>query len=164
MRDISLTECAALARTFGRLATALDLPVYLYEQALHPGRVNLADVRNIGYEALKSVIGTRERAPDFGPARLTSAGAVAVGARGPLIAFNAYLDTDDVTVAQAIALAICASGGGLPYLKALGLLVGARAQVSMNGHRLSPNVAVRHRGSAAHRSRETRCKPSPTPS
>lgn len=134
LRDISLTECATLARTFGRrLATALDLPVYLYEAAaLHPGRVNLADVRNIGYEALKSVIGTRERAPDFGPARLTSAGAVAVGARGPLIAFNAYLNTDDVTVAQAIALAIRASGGGLPYLKALGLLVGGRAQVSMN--------------------------------
>lgn len=134
LRDISLAECAALARAFGRrLAQALDIPVYLYEAAaLRPDRVNLANVRNLGYEALQSAIHTPERAPDFGPARLTSAGAVAVGARGLLIAFNAYLDTDDVAIADAIAQSIRASGGGLPYLKALGLLVGGQAQVSMN--------------------------------
>lgn len=134
LRDISLTDCAAIARDFGRrLAQAIDIPVYLYEAAaLRPQRVNLADVRNIGYEALKAVIDTPERAPDFGPARLTPAGAAAVGARGPLIAFNAYLDTTDVTIAQTIAEAIRASGGGLSNLKALGLLVGGRAQVSMN--------------------------------
>ncbi len=134
LRDCSLHECAALARTFGRrLADELDLPVYLYEAAaLRPERVNLADVRRGGYELLKTAITTPERQPDFGPARIGRAGATAVGARDPLIAFNAYLNTDDVTVAQAIALAIRASGGGLPYLKALGLLVDGRAQVSMN--------------------------------
>ena len=134
LRDISLEECAELARSFGaRVGTELGIPVYLYEAAaLRPERVNLADVRRGGYELLKSEIMTPERAPDFGPARLGSAGAVAVGARAPLIAFNAFLDTDDVAVAQAIALAIRESGGGLPYLKALGLLVGGQAQVSMN--------------------------------
>jgi glutamate formiminotransferase len=134
LRDITLKECGALARDFGRrLAETLGIPVYLYEAAaLRPERVNLADVRNIGYEALITAITTPERTPDFGPARLTPAGAVAVGARGPLVAFNAYLDTADVTIAQAIAQSIRTSGGGLPYLKALGLLVGGRAQVSMN--------------------------------
>ncbi len=134
LRDSSLRECATLARGFGRrLADELDLPVYLYEAAaLRPERVNLADVRRGGYELLKTAITSPERQPDFGPARIGRAGATAVGARDPLIAFNAYLNTDDVTVAQAIALAIRASGGGLPYLKALGLLVDGRAQVSMN--------------------------------
>ncbi len=134
LRDLSLHDCAQLARGFGqRLADELDIPVYLYEAAaLRPQRVNLADVRRGGYELLKSEIGTPERQPDFGVARITSAGATAVGARDPLIAFNAYLSSTDVTIAQAIALAIRSSGGGLPYLQALGLLVDGRAQVSMN--------------------------------
>ncbi len=134
LRDISLVECAALARTFGqRVGDELGIPVYLYEAAAaRPERVNLADVRRGGYELLKTTIHTPERAPDFGPARLTPAGAVAVGARDPLIAFNAFLDTDDVSIAQAIAEAIRELGGGLPKLKALGLLVKGRAQVSMN--------------------------------
>ncbi len=134
LREISLAACARLARDFGRrVGDELGIPVYLYEAAaLRPDRVNLADVRRGGYEALQTEISTPARAPDFGPARLGAAGAVAVGARGPLIAFNAYLDTDDVNIAQAIALAIRASGGGLPNLKALGLRVGGRAQVSMN--------------------------------
>jgi glutamate formiminotransferase len=89
-------------------------------------------VRRGGYELLKSEIGTPERQPDFGPAHVGAAGAVAVGARAPLIAFNAYLDSADVNVAQAIAGAIRESGGGLPYLKALGLLVSGQAQVSIN--------------------------------
>lgn len=149
LRDISLPECAALARTFGRrMAETLDLPVYLYEAAaLRPERVNLADVRRGGFKLLKTEILTPERRPDFGPARIGAAGATAVGARAPLIAFNAYLDTDDVAVAQAIAVAIRASGGGLPYLKALGLLVGGRAQVSMNviDFRLTPLAAIMER-------------------
>lgn len=134
LRDISLAACAGIARSFGRrVGEELKIPVYLYEAAaLRPERVNLADVRRGGYELLKSTIGTPERQPDFGRARIGRAGAVAVGARGPLIAFNAYLNTDDVRIAEQIALAIRESGGGLPNLKALGLLVDGRAQVSMN--------------------------------
>ena len=134
LRDISLAACADLARAFGqRVGDELGIPVYLYEAAAtRPERVNLADVRRGGYELLRTAITTPERAPDFGPAHIGSAGAVAIGARGPLIAFNAFLDTDDVNIAQEIALAIRESGGGLPYLKALGLLVAGQAQVSMN--------------------------------
>jgi glutamate formiminotransferase len=134
LRGISLGECATLARNFGRrLSEDCGIPVYLYEAAaIRPERVNLADVRRGGYELLKTTIQTAERKPDFGAARLGKAGATAVGARGPLIAFNAYLDTDDVQVAEAVAVAIRESGGGLPKLKALGLLVGGQAQVSMN--------------------------------
>jgi glutamate formiminotransferase len=134
LRDISLHDCAALARAFGQgVGAELGIPVYLYEAAaLRPERVNLADVRRGGYELLKSEIGTAERQPDFGPPRIGAAGAVAVGARGPLIAFNAYLDSADLTIAQAIAGGIRESGGGLPHLKALGLLVNGQAQVSMN--------------------------------
>ncbi len=135
LRGISLAECAARARLFGRkLAETLHIPVYLYEAAaLRPDRVNLADVRRGGYELLREAIGTDpNRIPDFGPAAVGKAGATIVGARAPLIAFNAYLDTADVAVAQAIAQSIRASGGGVPYLKAMGVLVKGRAQVSMN--------------------------------
>lgn len=135
LRDITLDECAALAHRLGRrIGDALALPVFFYEAAAQrPERVNLADVRRGGYEALKSDILTDpHRQPDAGPARVGPAGAVVVGARGPLIAFNAYLDTDDVEIAREIAVAVRTSGGGLPHLKALGMLVDGRAQVSMN--------------------------------
>jgi glutamate formiminotransferase len=135
LRNVSLKDCAAYAHQLGtRIGTELALPVYYYEAAAtRPERVNLADVRRGGYEALlHDIQHDSARLPDAGPAQLGPAGAVAVGARGPLIAFNAYLNTDDIEIAQQIAVAIRASGGGLPYLKALGLLVDGRAQVSMN--------------------------------
>ena len=135
LRGISLEACAGLAHQLGaRIGAELALPVYYYEAAaLRPDRVNLADVRRGGYETLKTDILTNPaRLPDAGPATLGPAGAVLVGARGPLIAFNAYLDTADVEVARQLAVTIRASGGGLPHLKALGLLVNGRAQVSMN--------------------------------
>jgi glutamate formiminotransferase len=135
LRDISLEACALLARALGqRVAKGLGLPVYLYEAAaLRPERANLAYVRRDPYEKLKSTIQTDpDRAPDYGPATLGTAGAVAIGARPPLIAFNAYLDTDDVKIAQAVARAVRESSGGLPNLKALGVLVNGQAQVSMN--------------------------------
>lgn len=135
LRDISLSACAELARALGqRVGEELGIPVYLYEAAAtRPERVNLAEVRRGGYEGLRDMIETDpSRAPDFGPSRIGTAGAVAIGARAPLIAFNVYLDTTEVQIAQAVALAIRASGGGLPYVKALGLLVDGQAQVSIN--------------------------------
>jgi glutamate formiminotransferase/formiminotetrahydrofolate cyclodeaminase len=112
----------------------LSIPVYLYEEAAtRPERKNLENIRKGEYEALKTEIAASpEREPDFGPARLGPAGATVIGARHPLIAFNVYLTTDDVTVAKKIARAIRHSSGGLRYVKALGLLVEGRAQVSMN--------------------------------
>ncbi|MFW5691659.1 MAG: glutamate formimidoyltransferase [Chloroflexota bacterium] len=135
LRGYSMSQCVTLARAFGRkVGRELNLPVYLYEQAaLRPERENLAYVRMDPYEMLRSSILTNpERQPDYGPARLGKAGAVAVGARGPLIAFNAHLNTADVAAAQRIARRVRTSTGGLPNVKALGFLVEDRAQVSMN--------------------------------
>jgi glutamate formiminotransferase len=135
LRGISMPECAGLARAFGRrVGEELGLPVYLFgEAALRTGRKLLAAVRKGEYEGLAAAIQTDPaRAPDFGPARLGSAGAVAVGARAPLIAFNVYLDTRDLKIARAVARRVRASAGGLPALQALGLMVGGLAQVSMN--------------------------------
>ncbi len=135
LRGISLMDCAALAHQFGqRVSESLKLPVYFYEAAaLRPERTNLAYLRRDPYEVLKtSIQQDPDRQPDLGPGILPSAGAVAVGARGPLIAFNAYLNTDDLRIAQNIAREIRDSGGGLPQLKALGLMVAEQAQVSMN--------------------------------
>ncbi len=135
IRAATLDLCADLARRLGRrVGEELALPVYLYEAAAtRPERRNLADVRRGEYEGLKQTLGVDPaRDPDFGPARLGSAGSTAIGARAPLIAYNIYLNTDDVQVARQVARALRFSNGGLRYCKALGLLVGGRAQVSIN--------------------------------
>ncbi|MBK8025645.1 MAG: glutamate formimidoyltransferase [Chloroflexi bacterium] len=135
LRDISLAACAERARAFGRCyAERFRIPVYLYEaSALRPDRVSLPNIRRGGYELLKQAIATDPaRTPDFGPASLTGAGASVIGARNPLIAFNAYLETDDVQIAQAIARQIRESSGGLSRVRSIGVLVGGRAQVSIN--------------------------------
>jgi len=135
VQDVTMDDCVALARQLGeRVGHELGIPVYLYEAAAtRPDRRNLADVRRGEYEGLKEEIATNpDRTPDFGPAAMGSAGATAIGARPPLIAFNVYLNTPDLTAAQAIARAVRHSSGGLRYVKALGLLVEGQAQVSMN--------------------------------
>lgn len=134
LTDATLEDCVVLARRLGeRVGRELRLPVYLYEAAAtRPERVNLEDVRRGGYESLRTSIGTPERAPDYGPAEVGRAGAVIIGARLPLVAFNVFLTTDDVSIAQKIAAAVRHSSGGLRYVKALGLLVNGRAQVSIN--------------------------------
>jgi glutamate formiminotransferase len=89
-------------------------------------------VRRGEYELLTQQITTPQRQPDYGPARVGSAGAVIIGAREALIAYNVFLTTDNVQIAKHIARAIRHSSGGLAGVKALGLLVDGRAQVSMN--------------------------------
>jgi glutamate formiminotransferase / 5-formyltetrahydrofolate cyclo-ligase len=134
LRGITLDECIILARQLAqRIGSELQLPVYLYEAAaLRPDRCNLADVRRGEFEALLTTITTDACRPDFGPAEVGPAGAVIVGARPVLIAFNVFLDSADVMIARRIAQRIRASSGGYPAVKALGLLVGGQAQVSMN--------------------------------
>ncbi len=135
LSDVSMEDCVAIAKRLGeRVGYELSLPVYLYEAAaLRPERANLEVIRKGQYEGLKSEIETKpERQPDFGPAKLGSAGATVIGARSPLIAFNVYLTTEDVDIAKKIAKAVRQSSGGLRYVKGLGLLVEGRAQVSMN--------------------------------
>ncbi|MBE0408399.1 MAG: glutamate formimidoyltransferase [Anaerolineales bacterium] len=133
--DITMEECVQMAQRLGRrVGEELNIPVYLYEQAAtRPDRQNLENIRRGQYELLKEEIETNpERAPDFGPARIGTAGATVIGARPFLIAFNVYLSTDDVQIAKNIAKAVRHSSGGLRYVKGLGLLVEGRAQVSMN--------------------------------
>ncbi|MDK2880386.1 MAG: glutamate formiminotransferase / 5-formyltetrahydrofolate cyclo-ligase [Clostridia bacterium] len=134
---VTMEDCVRLARELGReIGEKLQIPVYLYEEAaLRPERKSLPKVRQGEYEGLKEAIGRPERRPDFGPARLhPTAGATAVGARPPLIAYNINLGTDDVAVAKAIAKAIRGSSGGYPSIKALGIMLKDRnvAQVTIN--------------------------------
>ena len=135
IQGVNMQECVALARKLGeRVGRELEIPVYLYEEAAtRPERTNLENIRRGQYEALKQEIATHpEREPDFGPRRVGPAGATVIGARQPLIAFNVYLTTDDVQIADRIAKAVRHSSGGLRFVKGLGLLVEGRAQVSMN--------------------------------
>ena len=136
VRDVSMDECVALARAVGReLAESLDVPVYLYDRAaLVPERANLAEVRKGEYEGLRDAVAAGERLPDFGPNELGSAGAVAVGARKPLVAFNVYLSGRDEAAAKEIARSIRESSGGLPAVRAIGFDVPDRdcVTVSMN--------------------------------
>jgi len=135
LQDATMEQCVRLAQALGAcIGGELGTPVYLYEAAAtRSTRRNLADVRRGGYEGLKHTITTDPaRTPDFGPACLTPAGATIVGARPILIAYNVYLDTADANIARRIAWAIRERDGGLPYVKALGMLVNGRAQVSIN--------------------------------
>jgi glutamate formiminotransferase len=136
VRDVSMDECVDLARSFGReVADALDLPVYLYDRAaLTPDRASLAEVRKGEYEGLQEAVARGDRLPDFGPHVIASAGATAVGARKPLVAFNVYLTGEDADTATAIARAVRESSGGLRALRAIGFAVRERGcvTVSMN--------------------------------
>jgi glutamate formiminotransferase len=137
VRDVSMDEVVELARGFGKeLAETLDIPVYLYDRAASsPERVSLADVRRGEYEGLRDAVARGERLPDFGPHRIGRPGAVAVGARKPLVAFNVYLDGTDEAAAKGIAKTIRESSGGLPALRAIGFAVperGGIVTVSMN--------------------------------
>lgn len=135
LSGVTMDECVSIARQLAkRVGDELDIPVYLYERAAaRPDRANLENIRRGEFEALREAIGVDpDRAPDFGPPRLGSAGATVIGARPPLIAFNVYLTTDDVDIAKKISRTIRQSSGGLMHVKALGMFVEGRAQVSMN--------------------------------
>jgi glutamate formiminotransferase len=138
----SMEDCAALARAAGRrLGEELKIPVFLYGAAASPARPERRDLAAIRtkqrqFEQLRELIG-RDPAfePDFGPSRIhPTAGCTAVGAREPLIAYNVNLDSADVALAKAIAKAVRERDGGLPGIKALGMMMDSTglAQVSMN--------------------------------
>lgn len=131
----TMADCVRLARELaGRVGSELQIPVYLYDHAAQrPEYRNLADVRRGGTTALQETIGSTHP-PDAGPAALhPTAGAVAIGARQFLGAFNVFIgDAANLPHAKAIAADIRSANGGLPGLKALGLVVDGQAQVSMN--------------------------------
>jgi glutamate formiminotransferase / 5-formyltetrahydrofolate cyclo-ligase len=133
----SMAECVALAHRFASYAAeSLGLPVYLYADAARRSEPRgLAAIRRGGFEGLRAAIATPERRPDVGPARVhPTAGAVAVGARGVLIAMNVDLAGGDAAAARAIAARVRESSGGLPAVQAMGVWLPRRGvgQVSMN--------------------------------
>src|SRR4051812_7573090 len=133
----TMEDCIALARALGeRVGRELQIPVYLYERAATtPARENLADVRRGEFEGLREELGRNSaRNPDFGPARIhPTCGAIAIGARPFLVAYNIYLGpATNLQIAKNIAKAVRGSSGGFRYVKGLGLEVDGQAQVSMN--------------------------------
>jgi glutamate formiminotransferase len=150
IKGVDMAACVALARRLGeRVARNLALPVYLYEEAaLREETRQLPDIRRGGFEGLLTAIETDPaRRPDFGGPRLhPTAGAVIIGARRLLVAFNVFLDTDDVESARLIARSLREKDGGLPWVRALGFLLPTRhrAQVSVNlrDYRVTPLIRV----------------------
>jgi glutamate formiminotransferase len=137
VRGVTMAECVQMARATGeRIGRELGIPVFLYEQAASaPHRCNLADIRRGEFEGLAAKMQDPLWQPDFGPAAPhPSAGAVVVGARTYLIAYNVYLGTKDVHIAKAIAHAVRQRHGGLSNVKALGMFIKERdmVQVSLN--------------------------------
>ncbi|HTI06678.1 MAG TPA: glutamate formimidoyltransferase [Gemmatimonadales bacterium] len=138
LEGATMEDCIVLARQLGeRVGGELGIPVFLYERAAtRPDRENLADIRRGEFEGIRDEMnaGAANRAPDFGPARIhPTAGAVAIGARPFLVAYNVYLGpASNLPVAKAVAKAVRGSSGGLRYVKGLGLEVDGQAQVSMN--------------------------------
>jgi glutamate formiminotransferase len=136
LAGVSMEECVAIARRVGAaVAERHNVPVFYYgKAATRPERIRLPDIRKPEYESLAEYLETTH-VPDAGPRVLhPSAGAIVIGARPPLIAFNIELDTSDLKLAQRIAKEIRESSGGLPTVQAKGFMLSdpVRAQVSMN--------------------------------
>ncbi len=140
IREVTMGEAIDLSYDLGRrIASEFQVPVYFYEESAQSDhRKNLAVIRKGGYEALKQAGLTGENAPDLGPSSVhPTAGATVVGARGPLIAFNVNLGTNDIRIARKIAEQIRTardSGQAMAGVKALGIYLRSRdlAQVSTN--------------------------------
>jgi glutamate formiminotransferase len=132
--NCKIEDCIDAARDLGKkIWEELGIPVYFYEEAaLRPERRRLETIRRGGFERLREEAERAERRPDLGDRIHPTAGAVAVGARRPLIAYNVYLKDGDEELAKRIAREIRESSGGLKKVKAIGLMCGGRPQVSMN--------------------------------
>jgi glutamate formiminotransferase / 5-formyltetrahydrofolate cyclo-ligase len=148
LAGVTMDECVELAHRFGReVAERHRVPVYFYAKAAtRPERVRLPDIRKPEYEGLAALLDSTH-VPDAGPRRMhPTAGAMVVGARPFLIAFNIELDSTDLRLAQRIAREIRESSGGLPAVQAKGFMLTdpPRAQVSMNllDHSVTPLATV----------------------
>lgn len=137
IKNVTAEDADALAKEVGRtIGEKYGVPVFLYEKsATAPHRENLAKIRKGEFEGMAEKIHETDWHPDFGPAdRHPTAGTVAVGARMPLVAYNVNLNTNDLSIADAIAKKVRFLGGGLRFCKAMGVELTDRGivQVSMN--------------------------------
>ncbi|MDZ4797491.1 MAG: glutamate formimidoyltransferase [Bryobacteraceae bacterium] len=148
LENITLEECVGLAHKLGdEIWRGLGIPVYFYEAAaLRPDRRLLENVRRGQFEGVRDLVSADEsRRPDLGGPHLhPTAGAVIVGARKFLIAWNVNLDSADLAAAKAIARFIRASTGGLPHVKALGLALESRGQVQVSMNLTDIEVTPMH--------------------
>ena len=134
---VGMADAVALARRVGRaIAERHALPVWYYgAAAMRPGRLTPRELRRGEYEGLAGRLTTPDGAPDDGPARFDPrSGAVLVGARDILVAFNVWLDAGNLTIARDVARQVRESSGGLPAVQAMGVLLPSRgvAQVALN--------------------------------
>jgi glutamate formiminotransferase len=137
IKDITTAECVEISRRVAkRIGEELSIPVYLYEDSAScPARKNLSDIRKGQYEGFFEKIKEEEWKPDFGPQEMNAkSGCTAVGARFPLVAFNVNLGTDNLDIATKIGKTVRFIGGGLRFVKAMGVKLEDRniVQVSMN--------------------------------
>lgn len=137
IKNITVEECVELSKEMGKeINERFNIPVFLYEDsASAPHRVNLASIRKGEFEGMGEKIKEEQWGPDFGEREIhPTAGAIAVGARFPLVAYNIDLDTENIDIANKIAKAIRQSSGGLQYIKAGGVEIKERGitQVTMN--------------------------------
>lgn len=136
IKGCDLKDADKVAREVAEALGQMGQPVFLYERsASRPNRENLSDIRRGEFEGMAEKMKGEDWVPDFGPQTIhPSGGVTAVGARMPLIAFNVNLNTPDLNIAKAIAKVVRHSGGGLRYVKAMGVMLEDRnlAQVSMN--------------------------------
>jgi glutamate formiminotransferase len=136
VQNVTMEECVELSKTLAeRIYNELGLPVYLYENsASKPHRTNLADIRRGEFEGLVEKMQSEDWKPDYGTKPHPTAGAVVIGARKPLIAFNMQLNTANIEIATEIAKKIREKNGGLKCVKALGIMLETKntAQVSVN--------------------------------
>jgi len=135
IKNSSMEECIELSKNVGKkIAELHNIPVFLYEKsASSPERENLSNIRKGQFEGMNEKIKLPEWTPDFGGTEIhPSAGVVAVGARMPLVAFNVNLNTPNKAIADAIARKVRYIGGGLRYVKAMGVELSDRGQVQVS--------------------------------
>jgi len=149
LKNIILEECKEFIEKLSKeIYSQLKLPVYFSgENARTPERKNLDYIRKGQYEGLKKVVRTPERAPDIGPAELhPTAGAVILSASvRPLVAYNVFLDTDDVSIARSIAKAVRGPSGGFSTVKAIGLIFKERKQAAVSMNMFNYELTPLHR-------------------
>jgi glutamate formiminotransferase len=137
LKSAKMGDCKELSKTLGKMvADKLNIPVYLYGEAARNEKFkHLYNIRHGGLDHLRSAITTKDFRPDFGEQKVhPTAGAVAIGARDFLIAFNVNIDTDDLAAAKDIAKRIREKDGGLPGIRALGVPLHSKkiVQITIN--------------------------------
>ncbi len=138
LEDTTMDECVKVSHEVGKLVgEKLGIPVFMYaNSALSPERKSLENIRNKSFqiEQLRESIGSGRYIPDYGPSIVGSAGSTIIGARDILVAWNIYLNTDNIHVGRKIASAIRGRDGGFAYVKSLALFIQEKkmVQISMN--------------------------------